>query len=261
MATILRPLDNGFYTSGKAVGHFYPHIVAPVNDDIPAKGYRFGDWDELSINVEVGEESTRQSKEHNVPTTVLNTPGDINVTVTATVAQMSDFVRAASIMGDNGVRSQAARTAVVKSLPEKGIYYLGAYGLTNVSVDVGGVPGVLGTDYMIDAISGQIETLVDDVEITFDVPALTSGYMSGIASTTGIRGMIIVRMVNKQGVRSTIRLHDVELRPAGARQLVIDGTETSTIQLTGTAYPVSGKPVGHEIGYEMDITSETVGGI
>lgn len=261
MATILRPLSNGLYTSGKAVGHFYPHAEAPYNDDVPAKGYRFGDWDELSINVEVGEETTRQSKEHNVPTTVLSTPGDISVTVSATVAQLSDFVRAASLMGNNGVRSQEARTGVVKTLTEAGVYYLGHYGITNISAEVDGAPAELGTDYMIDAISGQVETLVPGVEITYDAPALSSGFMSGIASSTGVRGMIIVRMVNKQGVRSIVRLHDVELRPAGARQLVIDGTETSTIQLTGTAYPVAGKPVGQEIGYEMDISAETVGGI
>lgn len=262
MATILRPLSNGLYTSGKAVGYFYPHAVAPISDEIAAKGLRFGDWDELSISVEVGDETVRYSKEHNVATPVLTTAGEMTVTVTATVVQFSDFIRAAAVMGDVGVRSQEAKVGQTKELLEAGVYFLGGYGLTNVSAtkESGGA-AELGVDYLIDTISGQIETLTDDLVVSYDIPALTSGFMSGIGSSTGIRGAVIIRMVNKQGVRSIVRLHDVEFRPSGGRQLVIDGTESSTIQLTGTAYPVAGKLPGQEIGYEMDISAETIGGI
>lgn len=265
MATILRELSSGLYTSGKAVGHFYPHTTPPLTDAVPAKGLRFGDWDELSLEVTVGEETARQSKEHTVPVNRLSNPGEITVTVNATVAQLSDWVRAASVMGDVGVRTQTAQSGVTKTLAEPGVYFLGFFGITNVVVSKADASvAILGEDYLLDAVSGQIETIgagMDGAEVEFDAPALTTGYMSGIASSDGIRGMIMIRMVNKQGVRSLIRLHDLQLRPNGARSLVIDGTEISTIQLTGTAFPVSGKPAGFEIGYEMDITEETVGGI
>lgn len=262
MATILRALSNGLYTPGKAVGYFYPHTEAPLNDEIPAKGYRLGDSDEISIQVNVGEDVTRESKEHNVATVVTSIPGAIEVVVTATLTQFSDFIRAASLMGNMGQRSQEARTGVVKELGEPGAYFLGSYGITNVSVETSaGAEAVLGTDYMLDAVSGQIETLVSGLTATFDVPALSSGFQSGIASSEGIRGMLLLRATNRQGVRSIIRIHDIPLRPASARQIVSDGTDIGTIQLTGTALPAPGKPIGYEIGYEMDITLETPGGI
>lgn len=259
MGTILRPLSNGLYTPGKGVTHFFPHVTAPLSDTIPPLGYRLGDSDEVSVNIEAGEEVNRESTEYSVGTVVSSVISSQKVTVALTLLQYSNLLRAASLMGDMGVRSQTAEADVSRTLLVPGVYYLGGTNLQNVEVTkTAGGAAVEGTDYILDAVSGQIETLVASIKVDFDRPSLSTGFITGIASSQGIRGMLMFRGVNKQGVRPLLRLHDVQLRPSSARQLITTGATNGTIGLTGTAFPVGGKPSGQEIGYEMDITEDTL---
>ncbi|MBO4169549.1 hypothetical protein [Cereibacter azotoformans] len=99
--------------------------------------------------------------------------------------------------------------------------------------------------------SGAAETfqLGDKV---FQIEA--GGHKSGIASNAGIRGQLVLRGVNPSGKKALVVLWDVELRPSSARSLT--GEDFGSIEVSGTAYPVSGKPTGEEIGMERTLTGE-----
>lgn len=251
MSTILSPLSSGLYTVGKGVLHFYPlaDIADPNSYD---KGYRVGDCDSFAVQVEITE-GERFSNEYSVRTLALKTLDDVKATVTISAAQLSDLIRAASLLGAEGTFSQAAAAGQSKSIAEPGVYFLGGYGITNLEVTkTGAVPAVAGVDYKIDAPSGQFEAMIADLDLTYDIPAIASRFATGIASGTGIRGMLIYRGVNSRGVKSLVRLHDVELRPTGGRSFISE-SEIQVTELSGTAYPVGGQSDGFAIGYETDL--------
>jgi hypothetical protein len=251
MSTILSPLSSGLYTVGKGVLHFYP--LADIADpDSYDKGYRIGDCDSFTAQVEITE-GERFSNEYGIRTLALKTLDDVKATITIAAAQLSNLIRAASLLGSEGTFSQVAAAGRTKSIAEVGVYFLGGYGITNLAVTKSGaVPAVAGTDYKIDAPSGQFEALIADLDLTYDIPAIASRFATGVASGTGIRGMLIYRGVNARGVKSLVRLHDVELRPTGARGFISD-SEVQVTELSGTAYPVGGQPEGFAIGYETDL--------
>lgn len=254
MSSILKPLDNSLYTVGKGVLHFYP-FANPNDPTSYSKGYRVGDCDSFSLKVET-EALERYSNEYSVKTKVLDGITSKTATVSLTVAQMSPVMRAAAVLGEMSNFTQDAVTAATKDLAEVGVYYLGACGITNIDVVLTAdqTPAVSGTDYMIDAESGQIEVLTAGLTVTFDAPEITDLFATGIASGKGIRGMMIYRGVNAQGAVSVTHLHDFEMKPSNDRQF-ISASDIQTVELTGTAYPVAGQPEGFEIGYERDLTT------
>lgn len=247
MATILKPLDSGLYTKGRGVIHFFP-FSDPSDPNSWSKGIRVGDCDAFSVQVEVTE-SERYSNEHDIKTLVLTPIDEIKATVTVTAAQMSEFMRAAAVLGTQTTLDQTAETGLTLSISEPGVYKLGGFGAVNVLVDKSGEVAVLGTDYLIDAASGLFEALTGGLEVTYDLPAVSGTFATGIASGTGIRGKMIYRGVNAQGVKVYLELHDVELRPTGANGYISD--DIWTTELSGTARPVSSQP--HPIGFERDL--------
>ncbi|MEA5159972.1 hypothetical protein U5903_04210 [Cereibacter johrii] len=74
------------------------------------------------------------------------------------------------------------------------------------------------------------------------------GHKSGIANNTSIRGQLTLLGVNKVGDKPIVVLWDVELRPGAARSLT--GEDFGSVEVSGTAYPVSGKAAGYELGME-----------
>lgn len=250
MSTILQPLSNGLYTVGKGVLTFFP--FANENDpESISNGFRIGDCDSVSVEVEVTE-SERFSNEYSVKTLVLSAVDEVSATISITAAQMSELVRAASLLGKQGSFSQDAETGVTKALPKAGIYLLGGLGVKNLTVTKDGSPAVAGTDYLVDAPSGQIETLADDMSVTYDIPEISGQFATGVASGNGIRGRLVFRGVNSQGVKSLLTLWDVSLKPSGAREFLSE-SDVSTIDLEGTCAPVGGRPDGFAIGFETTL--------
>lgn len=256
--TILKPLDSGLYTNGKAVGTFFPHSVFPGSNVDARKGERIGDTNGISIQVAAASERTRNSNEYSTTTAVLSFVGEKTVTVTISSVMLSNLVMSAAVMGDNGLQMQAEATAVEVDLPEPGVWMMRHFSIRNVVVTKGaGEAAVIGDDYLIDTVSGQIETLVPDLSVIYDAPEVNEGFITGIASGDGIRGTIMTRAVNAQGRRFQMMLHDVQLRPTGALDIVADGDEEQVVELSGIAYPVPGQRPGMAIGWMRDITEES----
>lgn len=256
--TILKPLDSGLYTNGKGVWNFFPHTVFPGTNIDARKGARGGDTNGIRVQVAAGSERTRNSNEYSTATAVLSFIGEKTTTVTVSAVQLSKMILAASVMGKEEVQSQAAAVAVSADLDEPGVYMLRHYSITNVAVtDATDEAAVLGTDYLIDQVSGQIETLTAGLTITYDAPEISTGFITGIGAGDGIRGTLTFRGVNAQGRRVQVMLYDLVLRPTGALDLVVDGEEEQVVELQGTAYPVAGQPAGMAIGWMRDITDET----
>ena len=247
MATILRALDSGLYTRGKGVIHIFL-FANPADPSSWSKGFRIGDCDAFTAQVEITE-SERYSNEHDVRTLVLKPIDEIKATITVTAAQMSELMRAAAILGTQTTMDQGAASGLTLSVDEAGVRKLAGFGATNVVVTKGGESAILGTDYLLDAPSGLFEAMSGDLEVTYDLPAVTGKFAAGIASGTGLRGKLIYRGVNSLGVKVYLELHDVELRPTGARGYISD--EIQTVELSGTAYPVSTEE--HPIGFERDL--------
>lgn len=257
--TILKPLDSGLYTNGKGVWHFFPHTVFP-GANIPArKGVRGGDTNGITVQVAAGSERIRNANEYSTATAVLSFIGEKTTTVTVSAVQLSNLILSASVMGKEEVQSQASAAGVTVDLDEPGVWMMRHYSLTNVIVtDATDTPAVIGDDYLLDTVSGQIETFKPGLTITYDAPEITTGFITGIAAGYGIRGTLTFRGVNAQGRRVQVMLYDVVLRPTGALDLVVDGEEEQVVELQGTAYPVTGQPAGMAIGWMRDITDETV---
>lgn len=257
--TILKPLDSGLYTNGKGVWNFYPHTVFPGANVEARKGVRGGDTNGITVQVAAGSERTRNSNEYSTATAVLSFIGEKTTTVSVTAVQLSNLILSASVMGKEEKQSQAAASGVTVALDEPGVWLMRHYSITNVTVtDATDEPAVIGDDYILDAVSGQIETLKSGLTITYDAPEISTGFITGIAAGDGIRGTLTFRGVNAQGRRVQVMLYDVVLRPTGALDLVVDGEEEQVVELQGTAYPVTGQPAGMAIGWMRDITDETV---
>lgn len=255
--TILKPLDSGLYTNGKGVGTFYPHTVFPGINAPMRKGIRIGDTNGITVQVAAGSERVRNSNEYSTATPKLSFIGEKTTTVTISAVQMSKMVLAASVMGKEEVQQQTAAAGVVVELGEPGVYKLRHFNIENIQVaNDSDAPVFLGDDYLVDAISGQVEPLISGLTITYDAPEITTGFITGLGSSDGIRGTLIFRGVNAQGVKVLVEIWDIVLRPTGALDLVVDGEEEQVVELQGTAYPVTGMPAGQAIGRMRVITEE-----
>lgn len=239
----MRPLSNDLYVVPKAELLFRKAGTdAFVN---------LGDADAVTIEISV-EEQERYANNLGVRTLVKRTVTQTDAAVSMTLAQMSNFARAASLMSDEDTESQAAQTGETFSvtMQESGIYKLPHRMLKNVSID----SAVEGVDYIVDSEAGFIEsiTLSGAKTVTYDADAITGSFKAGVANNPTLRGEFVVRGVNQEGVKSMLTLHDVEIRPASARAFISE-TDFGSIELTGSAYPVAGKPAGCELGEEVTL--------
>lgn len=255
--TILKPLDSGLYTNGKAVATFFPHTVFPGSNIDARKGERIGDTNGISIQVSAATERTRNSNEYSTATPVLSFVGEKEIVVRISSVQLSKLIMSAAVMGSRDVQMQTEANGVTVDLPEPGVWMLRHFSIQNAVVTKGGEPAFLGDDYTIDTVSGQIETDFPDMSITYDAPEISEGFITGIAAGDGIRGTLMTRMVNAQGQRFQGLLNDIQLRPTGQFDIVVDGDEEQVIELEGKAYPVPGQRPGMAIGWMRDITEES----
>lgn len=251
--TVLQPLSNGLYTSGKGVGHFYA-FADPFDPSTATPGVRVGDMNSAQVNVSV-DKSTIESNEYDVATDVAERVNKISVEVTLELKQLSQLVQAASVMGKVDTFSQDAQSGLTLDVTEPGVYRLEGSAPSNITaVNGAGDPLSVGTDYMIDNAGGQIQIIASGaVTVTYDLPAVTEQFATGIASSTGIRGAFTLTGTNSDGVRTVLVIHDVELTPSSAREFISSGSDTQTVTLTGKAYPVAGKAAGYEIGYIKEV--------
>lgn len=244
--TILTPLSNGLYTKGKGVCYFYPF----ADDADPLSitdGHRLGDMDSLSLSIDITD-SGRDSNEYATKTRVLTFVDEVSATIALKLAQMSDTAVAASLMGKAEIFSQTGQEGLTMAIPSGSTRFLGGYDIVINTVTAAGQPAVAGVDYIVDTVSGQIEAKTA-ITVEYDIPAISSGFVSGIASGRGLRGMLLYRGVNAQGRKSLLRLHSVDLKPgSGGREFISD--DVMIADITGTAYPVAGQPEGYAIGFE-----------
>lgn len=189
--SILDPLSNDLYVIPVAELYFKPAGEAEF--------INLGSADAISLEIQL-QEQEKYAAVRGVRTLVKRTVTQVNASISMTLAQMSPFARAASVMA----------TAEV--------------------ADVG-------------------ETIELNGEI-LEIQA--GGHKSGIANNSSIRGELIIRGTNTDGPKAYIRMWDVELRPASARSLT--GEDFGSLELTGSAYPVAGKPDGYALGQEGTLT-------
>lgn len=107
----------------------------------------------------------------------------------------------------------------------------------------------MGEHFLIDRVSGQLEALTDEeMALLYDAPEISTGFVTGIASSNGVRGSLVFRGVNDEGVRIMAEIWDMQYTPTSALDLVKDGEEENVVDLSGRAYPVTGMPEGQSIG-------------
>lgn len=239
----MRPLSNDLYTIPKAELLFRPAGKSAF--------INLGDADAISVEVSV-EEQERYANNRGVRTLVKKAVTQTSASVSMTLAQMSSFARAASLMSSEDTMAQAAAVGASEMIVMEvgGIYKLAALKVSNVQV-AGATAGV---DYVVDADAGLIEsiTLSGMQDVSYDAAAIVAGHRSGVANNPAIRGELLVRGVNAEGPKSLLRLWDIEIRPASARALISE-SDWGTVELTGTAYPVAGMAAGYEIGEEQTL--------
>lgn len=207
-----------------------------------------GSADALTVEVTV-EETEKYANNRGSRVLLKRGINQTDVAVSMTLAQMSAFARAASVMSDEATMSQVAALDATADLQMTvgGIYKLPHLRVSGVTI-AGAVEGV---DFIVDSDAGFIEsiTLTGSKTVTYDAAAISTGHASGIANNGGIRGELVIRGTNDDGVRSMVTLWDVELRPASARALISE-SEFGTVELTGRCYVDSTKPIGFAFGKE-----------
>ena len=255
----MRGLSNALYSTPTAEVFFYPFI--DQNDPYSGmhRGINCGDLDSASITV-TQDKKVRAAKNLPIIADVLSVPRKTTVELKIRAMQFTPEFRAASMMGKVGVHSQAAAAGITKDFGDTtpGVYKLNDFAVENVTATKGGAPAILGTDFEFDGASGQIQTFVamEDFIVTYDRKAIAASFVSGIGSSSGLRGMFLIRGVNQDGVKSMHVLRDVTLSADGARQLIAEGDDFAGIDLVGLCAPMSGPDIDPELafGYEKEIT-------
>lgn len=248
--TILRALPNSDYAEGRGVTHFY-QFTNPDDPTSYGPGIRLGDMDAMNLTVELTEGDTRYSSEYDRKTAALTPVSEIDCKLALTLAQVTETAVMSALMGKRAPFSQAAQNGLSKTLAAGEIAFLGGYDvqITEATLVAGGAAQV-GVDYMIDAASGQIEA-IRAIEIEYSIPAVSDKIKIGIASGVMPRGMLIFRGVAAQGKRRIVRLHDVQLKPAGGLDLISDGL--LTVQIEASCYPIAGQEDGYAIGIVTEV--------
>lgn len=257
MSTVLTPLSPGLYTPGTGALFFFP-FTDPDDPESYAEGYHLGDLDDFSINVEITK-GERKSNNYSTAQKVKTWVTEISVTGSATLVQLSDLVRAISMSGNVEKFSQAAATAEVLTIEagKKGVYSTGKFGISNVTATLGvaETPMVKGVDFKVDAGSGLIELIADNTEevnITYDAMEITDRFMTGIASSDGMYGLLKFIGVNDQGVKPCVGLYSTVIRNSGGRSF-ISPDNPGTISVEFDAFPHPDKESPFEFGYETTL--------
>lgn len=256
MSKIFSPLSDEFYAIPKAELLFQPRGST--------KFLNLGDADSVEITINV-EETERYANNQPTRTLVKRVVSQVDAEVSMTLAQMSPYARAASLMSTASTMTQAAATDQTLVIPsadiEAGdIYRLPGRSISGVELTsaTGSGSWIAGTHFRVDTAAGFVEIIAipaglsGDLTISYDAAAITQGHQSGIADGTGIRGRLIVRGINAVGVKSMVELHDIELRPASPRALISE-SDFGTVELTGRAYPDGTQPTGFQIGRESTL--------
>lgn len=192
MSKIFSPLSDEFYAIPKAELLFQPRGST--------KYLNLGDADSVEISINI-EEQDRYANNQPTRTLVKRVVSQVDAEVSMTLAQMSPYARAASLMSTASVMIQAAATDQTLVIPSVDVEAGGIYRLPRLSVsnvDLTSATGtgawVSGTHYKVDAAAGLVEIvaipagLSGDLTISYDAAAITAGHQSGIADGTGIRG-------------------------------------------------------------------------
>ena len=229
-----------------------------------------GDSDEVTLEPTV-EETERYTNEAGIRKLAKTIITQVDAEFNMTLVQLSDRNRALSLLGLLEAATQVANAAAVLNITavetDGDIYKLdGAVDVTIVSVTDGiaAETYIEGTHYKIDQAAGFIQFIDKpagadaDAVVTYGYPDIIVGderAVIPIASNTDIRGTLIVRGTNEVGPRLMLTLHDVQLRPSGARNYISE-TDLDNIQVTGRVFTDETQPSGYELGFEQILSND-----
>lgn len=259
-------LGKKFYSIGKANIWFKPEGSETYT--------LLGDSDDVTVAFDVSTEE-RFSNECGLRTKVQEIVTEINGTVSMTLVQLTDTNRALSLLGEANTYTQAGAIGINETFTGGGED--GAIvNLSGSFVDTGGtltvtdgsttVPYVLGTDFLLDDLSGAIQIINKpggadgDLDVTYDTLAITATDEKsaiGIGAKSDNTGSLIIRQCQDFGPNVRLFLPIVQLRPSGDRSYVSE-TDFDTIELEGSILSDSTQPTGFELGEELLLTIPTV---
>lgn len=221
-----------------------------------------GDVGSFNVNVTVEKEDI-YSNEYPTRTLVETSVTEVSADVSFECRMLTDWVRAASVMGSIQYDTQSAQTAATftaSDVKAGQIFDLGYLDVTVTSVTDGNattpVPYTEGTHYTIDGKSGMLQINAvpsgadTTVDVTFDVAAITATdarLLSGVAQDTTLKVELMYIGHNEKGVRERIKLHNVEISPSGDRPFQ-SAEQDIAISITGKAVPDDAQPSGYKIG-------------
>jgi hypothetical protein len=266
MSLNFQTLGKKYYSIGKANIWFKP--------ETEERYYLLGDSDSVDLSIEV-EETDRFSNECGLRKKVQTIVTEINATITMTLVQLTDVNRALSLLGEANQYTQPGAVGVNEVFVGGGE----AGAIVNLSgsfVDTGGtltvtdgtglVSYTLGTDFLLDDLSGAIQVINKpvgadgDLDVTYDTLAITAAEEKvriGLASKSDNTGSLIIRQCQDFGPNVRLFLPIVQLRPAGDRSYVSE-TDFDTIELEGSILEDSTQEAGFTLGEELLLTTPTV---
>ena len=253
------PLSSNFYSIPKATIFFKPTGALIFE--------LLGDADTVEIATEI-EETDRFTNECGLRTKVRTVVTQLDLTLSMSLAQLSPFNRGLSLLADSVAHTQSADPAHTQTIiggGVLGIYELDSSFLSSLSVtdgDVSPVSYVLNTNYKIDLLGGYIQIILipggadADLDLTYDIDAVVAGDEKdkiGIGNNSDIRGAMVIRGTGDVGPNVKLKLHDVQLRPSGARNYISE-TDFDIIELEGNIFRDDTQPSGFELGEELLLT-------
>lgn len=258
---IYQPLSSDFYTIPKAQILFQPKSSPQLPLEI------IGDADNVKLDIKVTKVD-RYTNEGGLRLLVREAVTQIDADLSMTLVQFSDRNRALSLLSDLQYETQTAAPGHVMTLTapdfSQKIYMLDHMNVTNVVVtDDSIVPivSVLNVDYKLDAKAGFIQLLnkhagaTANIVITYDAPVIVANdKIANLALGTKSenRGKVIIRGTNNVGPQMMLTLNDVFLRPAAARDYIVENS-FDKLQIAGVAFRDPSQPPGFELGFERTI--------
>ena len=252
---LFSPLSSNFYSIPKATIFFKPTGALIFE--------LLGDADTVEIATEI-EETPRFTNECGLRTKVREVVTQLDLTLSMSLAQLSPFNRGLSLLADSVEHTQSAdpgHVQVITGGGALGIYELDSAFLSSLSVTDGATTTayVLNVNYKIDLLGGYIQIILvpggadDDLEVTYDIDAIVSADAIdkiGIGNNSDIRGAMVIRGTGDVGPNVRLKLHDVQLRPSGARNYIAE-TDFDIIELEGNIFRDDTQPSGFELGEEL----------
>ena len=258
--TAYRQLDSGLYNLNNA------EILARFPNE--QEWFQFGDCDAASLNLEV-ERIERTAKRGRVRTTALSLVQSIDSEVSITAMQFRPQLRAGTLLGDIVYHTQTAESAgtfTITGVKKGGIYNVGKYDISEVSVSSTGgspIPLVEGTHFIVvDAADGSIQIIDlpsgvvedDELDVLFDAAAITAADKRariGVSERPAITVELKIRGTGENGFDATLHLFQVQLAPDGGIDFLSD--ELAQATLSGAA-----ELTANGVGYWQEHSSETV---